>query len=136
VKYITTAIILFISFSCSPKAKLEDKVQTVEFHYIPWACECANWATSSDIDKYENQGNDELADHSVFIEPADEALTLPDTLGYIGDIVLLTGQYYVEKGFPKNFSTEQPVDKAKVFKYTAYKIIKSNYREAVNAMIE
>jgi hypothetical protein len=132
VKYITTAIILFISFSCSPKAKLEDRVQSVQFHYIAWACECANWATGSDIYKYQDQ-EDELAHHSVFIEPADQTLILPDTLGYTGDIVQFTGQYYIEKGFPKNFSTEQPVDKAKVFKYTAYKVIKSNYREAVSS---
>jgi hypothetical protein len=127
VKQITTAIILFIFFSCSfGTKKLEDKVQTVRFNY----CDCANWATNSDIAKYEDKG-DELADHSVFIEPANQAIAIPDTIGIMGDIILLTGQYYVEKGFPKDFSSQEPVDKARVFRYTAYKIIKSNHHEAV-----
>lgn len=130
-KHITTVFILFVFSSCSPGTKkLEDKVQTVRFHYIAWACDCANWATGSDIARYEDQG-DQLADHSVFIEPANQALTLPDTLGCNGDIIVLTGQYYVEKGFPKNFRSDEPVDKAKVFRYTAYKIIESNYHEAI-----
>jgi hypothetical protein len=131
VKQITIAIILFVFSSCLSKAKkLEDKVQTVRFHYITWACDCANWATTSDIVKYQDEGN-QLADHSVFIEPANPAQTLPDTICYNGDIILLTGQYYAEKGFPKGFRSEEHVDKAKVFRYTAYKIIKSNYHEAI-----
>jgi hypothetical protein len=133
VKHIPTAVILLVFYSCSSNTKkLEDKVQSARFHYIAWACDCANWATGSDIYKYQDQG-DKLADHSVFIEPADIALTLPDTICYNGDIILLTGQYYIEKGFPKNYRPEQPADKAKVFRYTAYKIIKSNYREAITS---
>lgn len=135
-KQITTAIILFTFSACSlGTKKLEDKVQTVRFHYIAWACDCANWATGSDIDRYADNG-DQLAEHSVFIEPANPALTLPDTLGYNGDIILFTGQYYVEKGFPRNFRSEEPVDKAKVFRYTAYKIIKSNHRAAAIAITQ
>ena len=131
-KQITTAIILFVFSSCLSKTKkLEDKVQTIRFHYIAWACDCANWATGSDIAKYQDNQGDQLADHSVFIEPANPAQSLPDTIGYTGDIILLTGQYYIEKGFPKNFRSEEPVDKARVFRYTAYKIIKSNHHEAI-----
>jgi len=60
-------------------------------------------------------------------------VALPDTLGFTGDIVQFTGQYYLNKGFPKGYRrTEEPVDKAKVFRYTAYKIIKSNYRESIS----
>jgi hypothetical protein len=132
VKHIITAFILFAFSSCSPGTKkLEDKVQSVRFHYIAWACDCANWATGSDIAKYQDDQGDQLADHSVFMEPANPALTLPDTLGYNGDIILFTGQYYVEKGFPKNYRSEEPVDKAKVFRYTAYKVIKSNHHKAI-----
>ena len=133
-KYITTAIILFVFYSCSLKAKkLEDKVQTLRFLYISWACDCANWATISDILKYQDNQEAQLADHCVFMEPADPALTLPDTLGHNGDIIVFTGQYYVEKGFPKNYRSEEPVDKARVFRYTAYKIIKVNHHKAITA---
>lgn len=90
-----------------------------------WACECANWATQDVLAKYQDTGK--LSDHCVFVEPANKSLTLPDTLGYSGDIVQFTGQYYVDKGYPNDYvKGEQKVDKAKVFRYTSFKIIKSN----------
>ena len=96
-----------------------------------WSCQCANWATLDDINKYQDTGK--LSDHCIFIEPANKSLTLSDTLGYSDDIVEFTGQYYSAKGFPKDYvKTEGPVDKAKVFRYTSYKIIKSNYRDFIN----
>lgn len=137
VKYITTAFILTVFYSCSSHPKnLEAKVQTVRFHYMAYACDCAQWVTAGDIAKYQDDQAEKLDANSVFIEPADPALTVPDTIGVMGDIILLTGQYYVEKGFPKNYRSEQPVDKARVFRYTAYKIIKSNLHEAITAAKE
>lgn len=114
---------------------MDGKVQTEEFHYIMWACECANWATQDVITKFQDTGK--LSDHCVFIEPADTSLILPDTLGYSGDIVQFTGQYYVDKGYPNDYvKGEQQVDKAKVFRYTSYKIIKSNYRQSLADQID
>ena len=114
---------------------LEDKIQTLELQYIAWACECANWATLSDINKYQDTGI--LSDHSFFIEPADTSLNLPDTLGYSADIVRFTGQFYQEKGYPKNYEkSEQQVQKARVFRYTKYKVIRSNYREFITDSIK
>ena len=81
--------------------------------------------------KYQDTGS--LSDHCIFIEPASQALTLSDTLGYTNDIIQFTGQFYVDKAFPKDYvKTEQTVDKARVFRYTSYKIIKSNYSDAIN----
>jgi hypothetical protein len=137
VKHIKTAIILFVFYSCTSHPKnLEAKVQTVRFHYMAYACDCAQWVTAGDIAKYQNDQEEKLDANSVFIEPADPTLTVPDTIGVMGDIILLTGQYYTEKGFPKNFSTEEPADKAKVFRYTAYKIIKSNHHEFMTSACE
>jgi hypothetical protein len=100
-----------------------------------WACECANWATQDVITKYQDTGK--LSDHCVFIEPADTSLILPDTLGYSGDIVQFTGQYYIDKGYPKDYvKGEQQVDKAQVFRYTSFKIIKSNYRQSLADQID
>ena len=95
-----------------------------------WACECANWATVEDINKYKDTGK--LSEQCYFIEPADKSIILSDTLGYSDDIVQFTGQFYIEKGFPKDYiKGEEVVDKAKVFRYTSYKIIKSNYRDFI-----
>lgn len=100
-----------------------------------WACECANWATQDVIIRYQDTGK--LSDHCVFVEPADTTLTLPDTLGYSGDIVQFTGQYYIEKGYPSDYiKGEQQVDKAQAFRYTSYKIIKSNYRQSLADQID
>jgi hypothetical protein len=110
---------------------LEDTVRTLDLTYIAWACECANWATEADINKAQND-LDKLAENSIFVEPSYSKLEMPDTLGYTGDLIRFTGQFYKQKGYPKKYPrTEMQVDKAKVFRYTKYQIIRSNYREAV-----
>jgi hypothetical protein len=111
--------------SCNePTSKLEEKVQTLDLHYIAWACACANWATSEDIEKYE-KNEEALAAHSIFIEPADSSLILPDSIGTTGDIIKFTGHFYKEKGFPKDYGyEEQRPDKARVLRYTKYEIIR------------
>jgi hypothetical protein len=124
-------IILFpilLNFSCSTQTnKLEEKKQTIKLEYIAWACECANWATPEDVKRI-NKG-DPFSEKCVFIEPANSNLILPDTIGYSNDIVEFTGQFYIYKGYPNNYhKTEQDVEKAKVFRYTNYKIIVSNYK--------
>lgn len=77
--------------------ELEGNTQTVELVYIAWACDCANWATPNDIEKF-RENEDSLAKRSAFIEPADKTLNLPDTLGYNGDVIKFTGQFYAGKG--------------------------------------
>jgi hypothetical protein len=136
VKQLSTATLIFLLFSCSSQQKkLNSKIETVEFHYIMWACECANWATQDVIAKYQDTGK--LSDHCAFVEPVDKSLILPDTLGYSGDIVQFTGQYYIDKGYPSDYvKGEQQVDKAQVFRYTSYKIIKSNYRQSLADQID
>lgn len=134
-KQLSIATLIFLLFSCSTQQnKLNNKIETIDFHYINWACQCANWATLDVIKKYEN---DSLASHCVFVEPADTSLILPDTVGYINDIVQFTGQYYIDKCYPKDYvKGEQEVDKAKVFRYTSYKIIKSNYSQSLTDQID
>lgn len=131
---IVTLVLLLLSCSTSSN-KLDGKIQTVEFHYIMWACKCANWAILDDINKYQDTGK--LSDHCVFVEPADTFLILPDTLGYTGDVVQFTGQYYADKGYPNDYiKGEQQVDKAQVFRYTSYKIIKSKYSQSLADQID
>ena len=111
-----------------PAGKLEDKKQTLQLEFVAWSCACANWATPLDIDRYHDTGA--LADHCVFIESARKELALPDTLGYSGDIIAFTGQFYKEKGYPNDYvKSEEHLDKARIFRYTGFKIVRSNHRE-------
>lgn len=121
-------LLILFTFSCGDN--LSKKKQTVRLQYVSWGCECANWAEPKYIDKYVDYP-DSLAKLCVFIEPADNTKILPnDTVGYNGDLVEFMGSYYVDKRFPTDFDTKQSVEKAKVFRYEGYKIIRSN-REAV-----
>ena len=127
-------LIPFLIFYLIPD-KLEENEETLELSYIAWACDCANWAKLEDIEKYHDEG-DTLAELSVFIEPANETLELPDTLGYSGDIIRFTGHFYTKKGFPKGYQSFEQPDRARVFQYTSYKVIKSNHYDVQKAMDE
>ena len=129
-KIIALIFIVLLVMGCSnfQNKELEGNTQTIELEYIAWACDCANWATPKDIKKFSDK-EDSLFQKSVFIEPADKALQLPDTLGYNGDRIQFTGQFYVNKGYPEDYESEQEPEKTKVFRYTTYKVIKSNRKE-------
>jgi len=119
-------LIPFLILSRNSKNKLEGKTQTVRLRYIAWACACANWHNVDDTTEYKNQ--DKLAAHCIFIEPADDVATMPDTLGYNGDMIEFTGQYYKNKGYAKGYiKTEEQVDPAKIFRYTHFRVIQSHY---------
>jgi len=121
-------ITLVSVFSCKhSKGELEKQVQTLELSYVSWACDCANWATASDLHKYEG---DNLADHCIYVEPALPSLTLPDSIGYDGDRVRFIGQFYTDKGFPEGYSSQENPDPARVFRYTNYQVLKSNSWES------
>lgn len=131
-----TAILILSHFSCSTEQnKLNRKIDTVEFHYIMWACECANWAIQDIITNYREKSK--LSKHCAFVQPADSTLILSDTLGYNGDIVQFTGHYYLDKAYPKEYiKGEQQVEKNPIFRYTSYRIIKSNYRQSLADQID
>jgi hypothetical protein len=126
-KVLAPVVFIFL-FSCkSSKGRLEKQVQTLEFSYVSWACDCANWATSSDLARYED---DELADHCIYVEPASLLLALPDSIGYNSDKVRFTGQFYCGEGFPEGYSSDQRPESARVFRYVSYQILQSNFAEA------
>jgi len=111
--------------------ELEDTIRTIDLTYIAWACQCAEWTTMADISRYQDTGK--LSEHTIFIEAADSTLELADTLGYSGDFIRFTGQFYKDKGYPKNYpKTEMQVDKAKVFRYTKYEILESGYKNFID----
>ncbi len=123
-------IILLLSFfflACEKKQNINLPKQKIKLQYVAWACECANWATLKDIAEIEDENI--LAKKSIFIEAESDDKELPDTLRYNGDIIEFTGSFYPDLGYPKNYvETKQEVEKARIFKYSEYKVIKSNYR--------
>lgn len=130
-KYVIALYSLFLC-SCNPSTSKLNKEQEIELQYIGFYCECANWATPSDIEQ-SAKGGEALSNMSVFIEPADKNIALPDTLGYSGDLVRFRGRFYKEEGYPKDYiKTEQEVKKAKVFRYTAFEVLRSNYRTVLS----
>ncbi len=133
-KYLIISIV-FLICGCQRSKQLEDKKQTVKFKNIDWFCACARCAEPDTAAKYQRVGGDRLADHCVFIEADNPSIRLSDTLGYSGDMIEITGQFYVNKGYAKDYvKTEEPLAKARVFRYTAYKVIRSNHRTVMDEL--
>jgi hypothetical protein len=105
--------------------KLENKTQKIKVRYINYSCECANWRV---MEYNETKCKDKDCE-TIFLEPLNEHVAIPDTIGYDGDIIELKGKFYSKKGFPKGYNSEQQPEKARVFQYTEYKIIISNYND-------
>jgi hypothetical protein len=103
---------------------LMSEEQTIELTYIAWGCDCANWATPEDMEKFAGSDSDSLAERCIFLEAAAESLEFPDTMDYNGDRIRFTGRFYNEKGFPEGYKSDEPVDEARVFRYTSWKLIK------------
>lgn len=106
--------------------KLEDETHKIKVTYIAYGCECANWKIIEDNGTKCN-GND---CEDIFLEPINEKVVIPDTIGYTGDLIEITGKFYSQKGFPKDYNSEQQPEKARVFQFTGYKVINSNHYEA------
>lgn len=127
--FLTITILILTTMLAGCFNRLENKIQTLELHYINWACDCANWATPADIEKYYDNRGDSLADRCIFLEPASESATLPDSLEEHHTIIKVSGSFYKRKGFPKGYSSGEWPDKARVFRYTSYKVLKTHSKE-------
>jgi hypothetical protein len=118
-------IIATRNFYPAIKSALENKTQTITLEYIVWGCACANWITKADLKKYEAAGS--LSDHCIFIEPSDSALQIPENVDFLSNNLKLTGNFYTEKGYPREYlKTEEEVESARVFRYTKYIIVKKD----------
>ena len=103
---------------------LTGKTETLELEYIDWSCACANWITNEDYKKYNDSG---LAKHTIFIEPNDSSLNLPKSFDHLKHRIKVTGQFYVRDDYPQGtIQMEEPLEKAKVFRYTNIQIIKTD----------
>jgi hypothetical protein len=126
---VLVSIAFLLLVSCSNKMEdLEDNVRTLNLQFIAWGYN-ANWVIDTDLDQFFDN-HDSLTAKAIFVEPAELKMTIPDTLGYGGDIVKFTGQFYKQMGYPKGTSEqEQKKGEARVFRYTKYEVLKSTYRD-------
>ncbi len=102
---------------------LENKTQTLELQYTVWGCACANWITTNDAKK--NDDSNFLKRH-IFIEPSDSILYIPDsTFDFGKENILVTGRFYKRQDYPQGtIEMEEPLEKAKVFRYSKIKVVK------------
>lgn len=105
---------------------LETQQHNIQVSYTAWGCDCANG--SLDVDNGKPNKTDRSDREHVFIEAANSKIILPDSIGRTGDVVQLTGQFYEKKGFPKGYSSPEFPEKARVFRYTGYKIVQRDIK--------
>lgn len=100
--------------------KLENQIAKIKVTYITYGCECANWRIKTikgEASKM-NKGED------IFIEASDPKNEIPELAYQNGKTIELIGKFYKQKGFPKDYQqSEQPVEKARIFRYSTFKII-------------
>lgn len=105
----------YIFFYFSPK-ELDDNKSSILVTNINYACECANWR----LVKINNKLN--LKEEDIYLEPFDKSKIIPDSVKY-GSEIQLYGNFYLKKSFPKNYYSNQNPDKARVFRYSDFKIV-------------
>lgn len=104
---------------------LEIPVQTIELQYTLWGCSCPQWINVSDASK---SRGDEFKKKHIYIEPSDTKLYYPDSsFNFESEHILVTGQFYKRADYPKGtLESEEPMTKAKVFRYTKIKVLKKH----------
>lgn len=97
--------------------KLTDKIEQLEVEYTAWGCACPNWIQTKD-----NQNNDTTVNYlslHFYIEPADKSLELPTNFDADKHKLKIKGQFYEKEDYPQGtVEMEEPMPKAKVFRYT------------------
>lgn len=111
--------------------KLTNKIEQLEVEYTLWGCACPNWIQTKD-----NQNTDTTANYlslHFYIEPANESLELPANFDIEKHKLKIKGQFYEKEDYPQGtVEMEEPMPKAKVFRYTELKILKKNEAGNIN----
>lgn len=105
-----------------PTNILNGKTEILKLKYIVWGCVCPNWITVDEFEKYQDSA---LGEHCIFIEPASEDLELSSDFDPFEDLIQVMGQFYVKPDYPKGTGggEQQPLNKAKVFRYTKIEVL-------------
>jgi hypothetical protein len=105
-----------------PTNKLTNKVENLEVSYHIIGCACPNWIRAKD--EISTDTNKAFKDIYFYIEPADSTLEIPIYFEPYRHIVKVTGQFYEREDYPQGtIEMEEPMPKAKVFRYTKLEVI-------------
>ena len=101
---------------------LIDKVEDLEVNYHIIGCACPNWIRTKDEENTDTTKT--FKDLYIYIEPADSTLDLPIYFEPYRHKLKIRGQFYERKDYPKGtIEMEEPMPKAKVFRYTNIEVI-------------
>lgn len=109
--------------------KISGVAETIEVSYINWACNCADFIETK---FYKHNSNYEVkAEDCIFLEPSNKNHQIPDDYfdkNHFEYYLKLNGQFYKDKGVPDSYEHKTPeeytTDKAKVFRYDSFELIK------------
>ncbi|MCA6065871.1 hypothetical protein JI747_001690 [Chryseobacterium sp. RG1] len=110
-----------------PTNKLSDKIENLEIEYTVFGCACPNWIRTNDL---KSNVKDGIKNLYFYIEPADENLELPVYFDAFRHYLKIKGQFYLKEDYPKGtVESEEPLPKAKVFRYTELQVLdKPNFK--------
>ncbi len=102
---------------------LTDKIENLEVQYTVWGCACPQWIKTKDTIQQNNEKTNYI-DYHFYLEPADKTLELPIYFDAFRHRLKVIGQFYEKKDYPQEtIEMEEPMPKAKVFRYTKFEVI-------------
>lgn len=109
--------------------KLSGKIEKLEVSYTVWGCACPQWIQTKDT-AHQNNPETKFIDYHFYLEPANEKLELPDYFDAFKHIVKIEGQFYEREDYPQGtIEMEEPMPKAKVFRYTKFEILENKTKK-------
>lgn len=110
---------------------LTNRVENLDVEYTVWECVCPNWIRT--IDKKRSDSTKSLLGLHFYIEPANKNLELPHHFDAFTHYLKIKGQFYEKEDYPKGtVETEEPMSKAKVFRYTELEVLNKANIKPVN----
>jgi hypothetical protein len=105
-----------------PTNKLTDKVENLEISYHIIGCACPNWIRTKDEGSTDT--NKTFKDFYFYIEPAHDSLEIPNYFEPYRHYVKVKGRFYEREDYPQGtIEMEEPMPKAKVFRYSKFEVI-------------
>ena len=102
--------------------KLTGEIENLEVEYTVWGCACPQWIKTKNLELEDT--TIKFIDLHFYIEPANRELDLPIYFDAFRHRLKLEGQFYENKDYPQGtVEMEEPMSKAKVFRYTKIEVI-------------
>jgi hypothetical protein len=112
--------------------RLIKKIENLEVKYTVWGCACPQWIHVKDTIQINNEKSNYI-DYHFYLEPDDKSLELPAHFDPFEHTIKVTGQFYEREDYPQGtIEMEEPMRKAKVFRYTQFEIREKPNRKGDN----